>query len=113
MARQIMYAVGLLLPDPQQFIDSGFPIRAAKRHDREFFGKIIPVDNAEELNGMSRRTVFPARADVKIVIPYAVFQNPGAILNIYLICVAHEKTSVMVFSIIPQTQVFARIIRFL
>ena len=86
---EIMYIVALCLPDPEEFVNGGFPEGSADGKNREFFRKIIAVDYTKTLYRVSRCAVFPTGAHGKICIPCPVIQNITAILNKYLISSAH------------------------
>ena len=88
---KIMHIVALCLPDPEQFVNGGFPKGPADGENREFLRKVVAVDNAEALDGVSRRPVFPAGTDRQICIPCTVIENLTAILNKYLVSSAHNS----------------------
>ena len=88
---KIMHIIALCLPDPEKLIDGGFPKGPADGENREFFCKIVPVDNPEAFDGVSRRAVFPTRTDRQICIPYTVIENITTILNKYLVSSAHNS----------------------
>ena len=89
MAAQITDTVGLLLPDPQQFIQGGLPVGAAQGHQRKFFLQIIAVDHTEFLYGMGRSTILPMGADLQIGVIKAILQNVFTSLDIQLVSSAH------------------------
>ena len=97
MTLQIVNVVGFLLPDPKQLINTGFPIRAAKRHDRKLLCEIIAVDDAEQLYGMRGCSVFPVRAHVLIGIPYAFRKDSFAVFDIYAIGITHKNRPLCIF----------------
>src|SRR5699024_5721771 len=59
MAVQFVDIVGLLLPDPEKFIDAGLEVSPAKGHDGEFFLQVVAIYDAESLDRMGRRAVRP------------------------------------------------------
>ena len=97
VAAQLVNVVGFLLPDPQQLIQSGLPIGAANGENGELLGQIVAVDYAEFVDGVGRGAVLPAGPDLLVGVPDALGQNVLAVLNKYLIGVAHGLISLSVF----------------
>ena len=92
MAAEVMDVVGFLLPDPQKLLNAGLVERAAQRHDGKFLAQIVAVHHAEFFDGVRRRAVLPMRAHRAVTIPYAVFQNIAAGLDIQLVSSAHGNS---------------------
>ena len=78
VAAQVCNPVGLLLPDPQQLIQGGFPVGAAQGHNGKLLLEIVPVHHAEFLDGMGRGAVLPMGADLLVLVGIAVLQNLAA-----------------------------------
>ena len=86
VAVEIVDIVGFLLPDPQQFVNTGFEICAPDGQNGKFPLQIITVDNAEFFYGMGRSAVVPAGTHLLVGIPDAVLQDITAVLLKNFIC---------------------------
>ena len=98
MAPQVTDVVGLLLPDPQQFVHRRLPVGPADGKNGKFLPQVIAVDDAEFFDRMGRRSVLPVRAHLLLRIPDAVLQNIPAVLNEYLVRTAHTTAPLQNFS---------------
>ena len=90
VAAQVADAVGLLLPDPQQFVHSCFPVGPAEGQDGELLLQIVAIDDAEFFNGVGGRAVLPVGTDVLVGVPDAVVKDLLNVLHKDLIGVAHD-----------------------
>ena len=86
---QVVNVVGLLLPDPQQLVHRRLPVGAAQGQNGEFLLQVVPVDNAEFLDGMGGCAVLPSRTDLPVGVPDAVGENFTAVLNKAFVSIAH------------------------
>ena len=97
MAVQIMDVIGLLLPDPENFIGTALQGGPAQGQQGEFLLQIITVADAEFLNGIGRRSVGPVGTDLFSLCTGTVLKNISAHGNKYLIRFAQKgkvRTSV-------------------
>ena len=92
---QVPDVVGLLLPDPQQFVHGGFPIGPAQGQDGKLLLQIVAVDDAEFLYGVGGRSILPAGTDFQLRVPYAVGQDLPAVFYKNLISAAHSNPPVV------------------
>ena len=100
MAAQIADPVGLLLPDPQQFIHGALPVSTAQGHNGKFFCQIIAVHNAEFLDGMGGSAILPTGAYIHTLIRKTIFQNIQTSLAVQFVSSAHDLTSEMIFALL-------------
>ena len=90
MAAQLIYPIGLLLPDPQQFVYSRLPVGTAQSHNGEFLCQIIAVHHAEGLDGVGRGTVLPSGTDIHAFVRKTFLQNFAACLLVKFVSSAHN-----------------------
>ena len=87
---QLTYSVGLLLPNPEQLVncalEEGLP-------DSDY-GKLIPevvsVHNTELLDCVSRCSVFPMRAHLKVSVRETVCEDVLDVLYKNAVCFTHD-----------------------
>ena len=89
MPAEIMDVVGLLLPYPQQLVDTRLEVRSADGEDGELLAQVVTIYDAEFFDGVGGRTVLPVGAHVLVGIPYAVGKDLPAVFLEYTVCVAH------------------------
>ena len=89
MPAEIMDVVGLLLPYPQQLIDTGLEVRSADGEDGELLAQVVTIYDAEFFDGVGGRAVLPVGTHVLVGIPYAVGKDLPAVFLEYAVCVAH------------------------
>ena len=61
MAAQVCNPVGLLLPDPKEFIHGTLPIGAAQGHNGKLFFQVVTIHHTELLDSVGRGSVRPMR----------------------------------------------------
>ena len=99
MRAQLMNVVRLLLPDPQQLVNTALKINLAQGHDRELFLQIIAVYHAEPFDRMGRHAVLPAGTHLERLIRAAVLDDLFTVLLKYDIRVAHYHHPLYLFCI--------------
>ena len=93
VAVQVVDVVGLLLPDPQQFVHRGLPVGPAEGQDGELLLKVIAVDDPEFFHSVGGSTVLPMGTDGQVCVPDPVVQNVPAVLQKERIGTAHGGPS--------------------
>ena len=94
MALELMDIVALLLPDPQQLVDTALEKDLAERHDRELLREVIAIHDAELLDRMGGRVIVaPVRAHVHPLVGKTVFDNILTIRDKTLVSIAHTHPS--------------------
>ena len=92
VAAQVLYVVGLLLPDPEQLVNGALPIGAAYRENGELPAQVVAVHDAEFLDRVrGRAVVLPARTDLLLRVPKAVFEDVPAVFYEDFVGVAHVQ----------------------
>ena len=91
VATEVVNIIGLLLPDPQKLVDTGFEIGAAEGQNGELLLQIIAVYKAELFHRVGGGAVLPVGAHGQVGIPNAVFQNVAAVGLKNLVGTAHRQ----------------------
>ena len=86
---KIMDVVRFFLPNPKQFVQTIFEIGFPNRQNGQFLLKVVLVDDAEFLNGVSRGSVFPVGPNRIIGIPDSVLKDILDVLLEDFICGGH------------------------
>ena len=97
MRGEVGDVVGFLLPYPQYLIHGALEVYLSYSLNGELPAKVVAVDDAEALYGMSGHAVRPMRTYVVILIRKALGEYFFAVLYKYLIGVTHDNSLLCLF----------------